>query len=367
MKSKKDIRVAIVGEGFFFYEGTNRVNKALCEIFPNADIHGLFGKKEFMEEYFRGHSYKFSFLQKYPFISKIYKYTYFLWPLAIESFNLSNYDLVISSSYSCALGCIIPLPTKHISYIHTPMRYAWDLKDMYFNKRNFSLWKRLVIPIFLNYLRTWDVCAAQRSDLLISNSKFVSKRMKKYWGRGADQVIYPSVELYEGKIQEKRKGYFVTGAHLEPNKNGDILLSFVKELNVPLKIIGRCPKKVVRKYKKNLNIEFLGRISDEEKYEVLSKAKGYITLGIEDFGTFPVEAMSCGTPVLFYKKGGVCESVVERRTGMGIGELNIKSFEEGFKKMEKMKWNYKYIARHSKRFRKERYKREVKRVINDLL
>jgi len=320
-----------------------------------------------MEEYFKDHDYKFSFLQKYPFISKFYKYTYFLWPLAIESFNLSNYDLVISSSYSCALGCIVPFPTKHISYIHTPMRYAWDQKDVYFNRKNFTLWKRLVIPIFLNYLRTWDVCASQRSDLLISNSKFVSKRIKKYWGRRADNVIYPSVELYEGKIQEKRKEYFVTGAHLEPNKNGDILLNFAKELNIHLKVIGRCSRKVNRKYKRNLNIKFLGRISDKEKYEVLSKAKGYITLGVEDFGIFPVEAMSCGTPVLFYKKGGVCESVVERRTGVGIEELNVKSFEEGVKKMEKMKWNYKYIARHSKRFGKERFKREVKRVVNDLL
>lgn len=367
MKNKKDIKVAIVGEGFYFFEGTNRVNKILCEIFPNADIYGFFGSRKLMEEHFKGHRYEFSFLKRYPFLKKYYQYTYFLWPLAVESFNLSGYDLVISSSYSCALGCIAPYPVKHISYIHTPMRYAWDLKDIYFNKKNFSLWKRLVIPFFLNYLRNWDVCAAQRPDVLISNSKFVSSRMKKYWKREADFVIYPPVELYKGKINEKRSKYFVAGTSLEPNKNGDILFKYTRDLNIPLKVIGRYSRKMKKKYGKYENIEFLGRISDKEKYKVLSKAKGYITLGIEDFGIFPVEAMSCGTPVLFYKYGGVCESVIDGKTGIGIDKLDIKEFKKGLDMFENMKWNYKGIAKYSKRFGKERFKKNIKGVVNSLL
>lgn len=365
MKNSKDLKVAIVGEGFFFYEGANRVNKVFCEMFPNADIYGLFGKKKMMEEYFKGHKYKFSPLQHLPFISHIYKYSYFRWPIAIERFNLSEYDLVISSSYSCALGCIVPYPVKHISYVHTPMRYAWDQKDRYFNKRNFTLWKRLVIPFFLNYLRTWDVCAAQRPDFLISNSNFVSKRMMKYWKRGSDMIINPPVDLYKGKILEKRGKYFVTGSHLEPNKNGDILLNFVNELNLPIKIIGRCSRKIRRKYRKFSNIEFLGRISDGEKYKILSKARGYVTLGIEDFGIFPIEAMSCGTPVLFYKNGGVCESVIDGKTGIGIEKLSLDSFKKGIEKFNMKKWNYTSIAKYSKKFEKERFKRKLKKVVEE--
>lgn len=367
MKNKKNIKVAIVGEGFFFFEGANRINKVFCEIFPDADIYGLFGDRKLMEKEFKGHKYKFSFLQKYPLLKQYYKYTYFLWPLAVESFDLHQYDLVISSSYSCGLGCIVPYPVKHISYIHTPMRYAWDLKDRYFNRKNFALWKLLVIPFFLNYLRNWDVCASQRPDILISNSEFVNKRMYKYWKRKADFIVYPSVDLYKGKIQEKRNKYFVTGMPLEPNKNGKILFEYTKESDIPLYVIGRYSKRIRRKYRKYKNIKFLGYVTDREKYKILSKAKGYITLGVEDFGIFPIEAMSCGTPVLYYKYGGVCESVVDGKTGIGIDKLDIRSFKKGLELFKNTEWNYKNIAKYSKKFSKERFKREIKRVVNSLL
>ena len=366
MKSRRDIKVAIVGEGFFFFEGTNRVNKVFCEMFPDADIYGMFGDRKLMEKEFKGHKYRFSFLQRYPLLKKYYKYTYFLWPLAVESFDLHRYDLVISSSYSCALGCVVPYPIKHISYIHTPMRYAWDLKDMYFNKRNFSLWKRQVIPLFLNYLRSWDVCASQRPDILVSNSEFVGRRMYKYWKRKADFIVYPPVDLYKGKIQGKRNKYFVAGISMEPNKNGKLLFEYAKKLNIPLYVIGRCPWKVKMRYRKCNNIKFLGYVTDKEKYRILSKAAGYITLGIEDFGIFPVEAMSCGTPVLYYKYGGVRESVVDGKTGISIEKLDIENFKKSLELFKNTKWNYKGIAKYSKKFSKERFKREIRKIVNKL-
>lgn len=367
MKSKKNFKVAIVGEGFFYFEGTNRVNREFCNIFPNADIYGLYGEKRILEKYFKGHRYRFSFLQKLPFVKKYYKYTYFLWPLAIESFDLSEYDLVISSSYSVAMGCIVPYPSKHISYIHTPMRYAWDLKDRYFNRENFSWWKRLVIPFFLVYLHIWDVCASQRPDILIANSEFVSRRMYKYWKRRSDFVIHPPVDLYKGKIKGKRKNYFVTGMNSEPNKNGKILLEYARELNINLKIVGRYSWREKFKYRKYKSIEFLGFVSEKEKFKILSNAKGYITLGIEDFGIFPVEAMSCGTPVLYYKKGGVQESVKEGKTGFGIEELKKEKFRSVLQRFENMKWNYKYISKYAKRFDRGNFKKQMENVIDGLL
>ena len=180
-------------------------------------------------------------------------------------------------------------------------------------------------------------------------------------------VINPPVELYKGEIFEKRGKYFVTGSHLEPNKNGDILLNFVNDLEIPIKIIGRCSRKLRRKYRKFSNIEFLGGISDREKYKVISKAKGYVTLGVEDFGIFPVEAMSCGTPVLFFKNGGVCESVIDGKTGIGIEELSLDSFKKGLKKFNSTKWDYKNIAKYSKRFEKEEFKKEFKKVVDSLM
>ena len=243
------------------------------------------------------------------------------------------------------------------------MRYAWDMKDVYFNEKNFAFWKRLVIPFFLNYLRNWDVCASKRPDIFISNSEFVSKRMSKYWKRPADFVIHPPVELYKGDIKEKRSRYFVTGGLFEFNKNGEKLLDFVQEVGIKLKVIGRYPKKYARRYP---GVDFLGRISDKDKYRVLSKAQGYITFGVEDFGIFPIEAMSCGTPVLYYKKGGVCESVLDGKTGLGLDILELEEFKDVVERFKKKKWNYKNIAKYAERFGKERFKREIKKVVKDL-
>ena len=212
------MRIALVGEALWSMGGANHVLESLCEIYPQADIYALFGNRKYVSEGIGKHKIRLSFLNSFPFIKRIYRYTYFLWPLAIESFDLSSYDLVISASYSVAHGVLTSVDTKHIAYVHTPMRYAWDLKDMYFNKKNFSFWKRLVIPVFLTYLRTWDVSASRRADVLIANSSFVKKRIEKYWDREVDFVLNPPVNLYKGKVVKQKEKYFVAGAPFEPNK-----------------------------------------------------------------------------------------------------------------------------------------------------
>jgi len=163
----KDLKIALVFEGLFSYEGESRVNEQFVKIFPNADIYALYGTQEFSDKYFDGKKVNFSFLNKLPFIQKLYTHYLPLWPIAVESFDLSEYDLVISSSHCVAKGCITSESAIHISYIHTPMRFLWDLKDMY------SRYGLLKTP-FLNYLRSWDVVSSSRPDRIITNSKFVS-------------------------------------------------------------------------------------------------------------------------------------------------------------------------------------------------
>lgn len=361
-------RVAFVTESLFSMGGANRVLEKFLHIYPNADIYALFGNKKDISEKINKSNIHFSFLSKLPFIKKIYRYTYPLWPFAIEQFDFSNYDLVISTSSSVAHGVITPVYCKHICYLHSPMRYAWDMKDIYTDRvgQKFGVFK-FIWSMVLNKMRMWDTAACNRPDVIIANSNFTKDRAQKYWGRQIDYVIYPPVDEYVGKIYENRESYFVSGAPFEPNKRGDILLEYTSKLDFNLKIIGTgsMEKMLKRKYRKYKNIQFLGKISDKEKWDLLARASGYIQCGVEDFGIFPIEAMLCGTPVLAYRGGGIQESLRDGCTGMFFNTWDIFEFERVFKRFGKEKWNYKEIARYAQRFSKNDFEEKILRVVNN--
>lgn len=359
-------KVAIVTESLWKMAGANRVLETLAEIFPQADIYALFGKKESLSKSLRSHSIYFSFLNKVPFIGRIYRYTFHLWPIAVENFNLSKYDLVISSSSSVSHGVITGLNCKHIVYVHSPMRYAWDLKPLYFDIVDFGFVKRTIVSLLTFFNRLWDVVAAQRADILISNSNFVKKRIKKYWGRDVNQVIYPPVNIFKGKINTKREDYFLAGAPFEPNKRGDFLLECATKLGFNIKIIGTgsMRKKLKRKYKKCENIEILDWVSEKEKWNLISNAKGFIVAGIEDYGIFCAEAISAGTPVLAYRGGGSLELVKENISGLFFDAWSVKNFKEVLEKFENKDWDYVSI---SKNIHNVNTKEEFKKKFKDML
>ncbi|MGI6444000.1 MAG: glycosyltransferase [Candidatus Dojkabacteria bacterium] len=345
---KNNLRVAIVTDSLFRMEGGSRVLECFAQMFPDADIYTLFStperhRKKYLSEDILSHKIYTSKLGKWLFVNKYYQWILPLWPFYIERFDFSEYDLVISSSWSVAHGVITPLGCKHIAYINTPVRYAWDLFHTYFSKKKFN-W---IYNFFIHYLRIWDSASSSRADLMIANSNFVSKRMKKYWNRAADIVIRPPVKRYTGKIFSKRKNYFVAGAPFEENKGGEFLLECAKWIGFKLKIIGSGSKKkeLERKYRDCKNIEFLGWVDEEEKYKILSKTSGFIMPGIEDFGIFPVEALSCGTPVLGYGLGGILDTVQDGINGILFYEENIDSFKEALLKFENSDWDYVKVSR----------------------
>jgi len=361
-------KVAFVTESLFSMGGANRVLEKFLEIYPTADIYALFGNRRYISEKINKTDIQFSFLKRIPFVKQIYRYTYPLWPFAIEQFDFSNYDLVISLSSSVAHGVITPVYCKHICYLHSPMRYAWDMKDIYTNrvKQKFGVLKFLW-SIILNKMRMWDTAACNRPDIIIANSDFTKDRAQKYWGRDVDYVIHPPVDKYMGKIILKRDNYFVSGAPFEPNKMGDFLLECASKLKFNLKIIGTGSMKgmLKRKYGKYKNIQFLGKISDSEKWELLSKASGYIQCGVEDFGIFPIEAMLCGTPVLAYRGGGVLESVKEGSTGFFFDISSVNEFKKIFNKFKKERWDYRKIAKYAQGFGKNDFNEKILRVVNN--
>lgn len=363
-KRIKDLRVAIIHDWFWSMKGAEKCAEALGELFPQADIYALFGDRSRMSSKLKKHKMIFSILQKLPFIKHIYRYTYILWPLLIEQFDLSGYDLVVSSSSSVAKGVVTDYKTVHICYMHSPMRYAWDQTFDYFNPENFSLWKRIVIPFFLNYLRIWDVVSTDRIDFLIANSKFTSKRIEKYYQRKPDAVVYPPLGIEEVKINKKKEDYFVASP-FDPNKGGRLIVEAAMLYGFKLKLYGTGPlfkelKKKARKYK---NIEFLGWVSDAFRWELISRAKGCIYAGVEDLGIIALEAMACGVPVVAYKAGGVVETVKEGKTGVFFNDQKASALYEAILKLETLKMDQVKMRNHVKKFAKDKYMKQMSKLI----
>jgi glycosyltransferase involved in cell wall biosynthesis len=365
----KDLKIAIVYEWFYRMAGGERVIDGLCEIFPDADIFVLFGQEKKLLENIKGHKIHYSFLQKIPLIKKKYRYTYFLWPSAIESFKFNNYDLVLSVSHCVAKGVIVPEGIPHLSYIFTPMRYAWDMSYEYFNRKNFSFLKQVGIGLFLPYLRFWDYYSSKRPDRIAVISKFAGERVRKYYKRDYHRIINPPVDVESMSYDENLSDYYVAIAPFEPNKYGDVIVDSAKHFGFKLKIIGdgSMKKKLEKGAKGFKNIEFLGYISEEEKVKVLSRARGFIAMGTEDFGIAPVEAQACGVPVIAYDSGGIKETVLHNKTGILLNTRSKEALGNAIEDLEiKLSMKYfdrRFMVKHARQFSKQRYLKEMKNWI----
>ncbi len=250
-----------------------------------------------------------SIIQNLPF-SKKYFHNYLpLFPFAIEQFNLDQYNLVISSSHCVAKGVITSPDQLHISYIHSPMRYAWDQMHIYLNQ---SSYKKLRLTIFLRLilqsLRKWDYISSVRVDKFIANSSFTAKRIKKYWGRDS-KIIHPPVNTNYFSPNENRGEFYLSVSRLVPNKRVDLLVKAFNKLDFPLIIIGEGPEKKDLEKIANKNIKFLGFQKDSEIKKLMENCRAFIYAGIEDFGIAPVEAMAAGAPIIAFGKAGILDTV----------------------------------------------------------
>jgi glycosyltransferase involved in cell wall biosynthesis len=370
MKNSKDLKVAIVHDWAYKMTGGEKCLEVFCELYPEADVYMMMGDSSKLSQTITRHKITYSFLQKIPFVSKFHRYTYFLWPTAIESFNFNKYDLVISSSACAAKGIVTGLDTLHVSYMHTPMRYAWDMTWYYFNPANFSWWKRLVIPFFLTYLRIWDIASSNRMDKLIANSNFVNRRIKKYYRRSADAIIFPPVYTSIFDYTKEREDYYLSVAPFEPNKRGDLVIEVAKRMGLKLKILGKGSKlKELQKRAEGYdNIEFLGFVSEDEKIQLLAKAKGLFFVGIEDFGIVPVEAIASGTPVIAFGKASGIDFVLEGQTGVFFYDQTVDAIMDAVERLDGLlkerKFDKKFMNNFAKKFSKERFVTELKSFID---
>ena len=312
----KNANIALVHDWFLCKSpgGAEKVTKSLDEyLSTNFAIPNIFSLTENItntsDNIFKNRNIHTSFIQKIPFgRSNVQKFLPLI-PLAIEQLDFNEYDLIISSSHIAAKGVLTSPYQLHISYIHTPMRYAWDQMNTYIKHSNF---KKYGLEIFLRYflfkLREWDYISGRRADYLIANSTFTSRRIKKYWGIESE-VIHPPVDIKRFNYGNHRENFYLSVNRLVPNKRVDLLIKAFNKLGLPLIIIGDGPEKDYLKKISRQNIKFFGRCSNKITENLLSKCRAFVYAGIEDFGIAPVEAMASGAPVIAYGKGGLLDSV----------------------------------------------------------
>ena len=361
------MKVAIVHDYLTQYGGAERVLQVLCELFPKAPIYTLIYNEKATGGVFKGKEIITSFLQKVPGSKRFFRSLPFLMPLAIEQFDLSYYDLVISNSTSYAKGIITKPKTIHISYCPTPSRYLWHDTHESVTEFKFPRITRPFIPWFLSYLRIWDLDASQRVDEFIAASKITQNRIKRYYNREST-VIYPSIEIDKFNVSDKPKQYFLMVGRMVPYKRFDLVVDVFSDpkygmQNEKLLIVGDGPERkkldaMVRKTNCK-NIEFLGLISDQRLPEYYTNAKALIFPQEEDFGIVALESMACGRPVIAYKAGGALETIINGKTGIFFDEQNPESLSRALSDFKDKSFNPQEIRQHATNWDKKIFKDKI--------
>lgn len=338
--------------------------ECFCELFPYAPIYTLVYNKDLMHGKFEGKNIKTSFVQKLPFAKNHHRIFPHIMPMAIEQFDFSAYDIVLSDSSSYAKGVITGPETLHICYMHTPMRYAWDDCQKYTQDFYFPSFIKKLVPLAMNYVRIWDRTSAERVDKIIANSNFVAKRIKKYYRKNS-LVIYPPVNTENFYISKKRENYFLMVGRLIAYKRFDIAIQAFNNLGLKLKIIGRGPELKRLKRMAKSNIEFVGRVPDEKLADYYAKCQAFIFPQEEDFGIVAIEAMASGRPLIAYRGGDIPEHMEEGKMGVFFENQTADDLTEAVNKFREMNFNSEYIREKAKKFDKNLFKDRILQYITE--
>jgi glycosyltransferase involved in cell wall biosynthesis len=356
------MKIAIIHDWLTGMRGGEVVLDSLLKAYPTADLFTLFYNKGKLNARIEDRKIFTAFTDRLPFKEKLYRYYLPLFPTAIESLDLRGYDIIISSSHCVAKG-VIPHPnTFHLSYVHSPMRYVWDMYYDYFPKR--SGLKFFAFQMVSNYLRTWDSASSNRVDHFTCNSDFVGKRIQKYYRRDY-QVIYPPCVQTDFRVQDHSKeDFYLIVSAFAPYKRIDIAIEAFRKNGKKLVLIGGGQEEA--KLVKDLpaNIVWKNGVPRDEVLEYYKRARGFIFPGMEDFGITPVEAQSYGTPVIAYGKGGALETVLEGKTGVFFKEQTSESLNEAITEMEKINLRRRDFQKSIDRFTEEKFLTEIRKAVD---
>lgn len=355
------MKVAIVHEWFSTYAGSERVVEQLLKIAPQAELFALVDFLAESERAFIGNRpVKTSFIQKLPSARKKFRRYLPLMPLAVEQLDVTGYDMVLSSNHAVAKGVIIGPDQRHICYMHSPMRYAWDLQHQYIEEEGLTGLRGYAARMILHYLRVWDQSSACRVNTFVANSKYIARRIRNCYQRDA-QVIYPPVHVEAFPLCENKENFYIAASRLVPYKRMPLIAeAFTAMPDRKLIMIGDGTDMARVKAVAGKNVEVLGYQSDAVMRDLMRRAKAFIFAAEEDFGITPVEAMACGTPVIAFGRGGATESVVDGTTGLFFQDQTVASIMEVVQRFEKSgeKFLPSVIHQRAEFFRPERFREE---------
>ncbi|NCC04164.1 MAG: glycosyltransferase family 4 protein [Proteobacteria bacterium] len=365
------MRVAIVHEWLVFKAGSESVVEQILEIFPGADVYSAVnflddeGKKSFKTKKFHT-----SFIQKLPFAKKKYRAYLPLMPFAVEQYDLSDYDLIISSSHAVAKGVLTGPDQIHISYVHSPIRYAWDLQHSYLKEAGLTKGlKSLIARVILHYIRLWDYRTSNGVDYFVANSKFIGRRIRKVYGREST-VIYPPVHLDAFSLCKEKEDFYLTVSRFVPYKKIPMIVeAFASMPDKKLVVIGDGPEDKAVRAAAGPNVTFLSHQDRRVLVDYMQRAKAFVFAAEEDFGIVPVEAQGCGTPVIAFGKGGAVETVVDGVTGVLFKEQTVSSLIDAVKRFEGLAPSFDpdVIRKNAERFDVPVFKKNFKDFVDQVL
>jgi len=367
-------KVAIVHDWLTGMRGGEKCLEIFCELFPEAVIYTLVYNQGSVSPTIEAHPIRTSWVNSLPFARNGYRHYLPLFPRAIESFDLSGYGLVLSSSHCVAKGAKTPPGTLHLCYCYTPMRYTWDRREDYFPPEKMNLWRRKAIYFILDRLQNWDRESSKRVDSFIACSENVRERIKRYYRREAE-VIYPPVDTKFFTPGDEGEDFYLVVSALVPYKRIDLAVEAFNRLGLPLLIIGTGPEMENLKRLAKGNVEFLGWQSQEKLREYYRRCRALIFPGVEDFGIVPVEAQACGRPVIAYGEGGASETVSgpfagsispsgTRISGVFFEEQNVEALISAVELSRQIDFDSDFIRKGSLRFSKEIFKERIAAFIN---
>lgn len=361
------MKKALIHDWFSTYAGAEKCVESFTDIWDDFEIYSLidFLSGADRDKILKGKRAHTSFIQKLPFAKDKYRNYLPLFPLAIEQFDLSGYDVVLSSSHAVAKGVLTHSNQLHIAYVHTPIRYAWDLYHQYLRESGLDGGlKGMLAKYFLHKIRLWDASTANRVDHYVANSRYIARRIKKTYGKPSD-IIYPPVDVDKFTLREAKEDFYLTASRMVPYKKIDLIVEAFSQTDKRLLVIGDGPDMAKIKSKAGKNVELLGFASDETMADLMGRAKAFVFAAEEDFGITPVEAQACGTPVICFGRGGARETVLDGESGLYFMEQNAKEllaavakFEQNYDKFEPTK-----IRENSLKFSRARFEAEIKSYV----
>jgi glycosyltransferase involved in cell wall biosynthesis len=368
VSARTSLTIAIAHEWLASYAGSERVVEQMLAIYPEADLFSLVDfltadQRDFIQE----KSVETSFIQKLPFARKAFRQYLPLMPFAVEQFDLSKYDIILSSHHAVAKGVLTRADQLHISYVHSPLRYGWDLQWQYLEQANLQRGlKSWFVRWVLHYLRLWDVVAANRVDCFVANSRFIARRIWKTYCRRA-RVIYPPVAVEQFRADRPREDFYLTVSRFVPYKRVDVTIAAFNQLGLSLVVIGDGPDEQRLRQLAGPNIQMLGFQPDAVVADYLERCRGFIFSAEEDFGITVVEAQAAGAPVIAYGRGGSVETVVPDETGLLFYPQTASALASAVTQFEQQRSQFDpwVIRANAERFGIERFRQEFRDFVED--